>query len=98
MGMTGKPGNVQLLGTITIPVTQHEALIPLLEEHIRLTRAEPGCLHFDVTQDAETPELFHVSELFTDATAFNAHQTNGAKRAWGSASAGLVRNFRKETL
>ncbi|KJZ20113.1 putative quinol monooxygenase [Loktanella sp. S4079] len=94
----GKPGNIRLTGTIVIPMDQLEELVPLLEEHIILTRKEPGCLHFDVTQDAETPELFHVSELFIDACAFDAHQRKGAQRRWGAASADLDRDFHKETL
>ncbi|WP_394182080.1 putative quinol monooxygenase [Yoonia maritima] len=98
MGIMGKPGNVRLTGTIVIPADQLEDLVPLLEEHIVLTRQEPGCLHFDVTQDAETPELFHVSELFTCEDAFAAHQKNGAARRWGPASANLSRDFHKETL
>ncbi|SFR40082.1 Quinol monooxygenase YgiN [Yoonia tamlensis] len=98
MGIAGKSGNVRLTGTITIPVAQIADLQPLLEEHIALTRAEPGCLHFDVTQDAKTPALFHVSELFTDANAFDAHQAAGRARAWGPASAGLTRDFCKEIL
>ncbi|MCG3266228.1 putative quinol monooxygenase [Yoonia sp. I 8.24] len=98
MGITGKAGNVRLTGTIAIPADQLEQLVPLLEQHIALTRAEPGCLHFEVIQDAETPELFHVSELFTDEAAFAAHQANGAARPWGPASKDLVRDFHKETL
>jgi quinol monooxygenase YgiN len=98
VGITGQAGNVRLTGTITIPADQLEQLVPLLEQHIRLTRQEPGCLHFDVVQDAETPELFHVSELFTDEIAFAAHQADGAARPWGPASKDLTRNFHKETL
>lgn len=98
MGMTGQPGNVRLTGTITIPLARQAALVPLLDEHIALTRAEPGCITFEVTQDPDTPEVFHVSELFTDEPAFAAHQANGAARPWGPASADLSRNFQRETL
>ena len=98
MGMTGEAGNVRLTGTIKIPLDQQASLVPLLNEHIALTRAEPGCIYFDVTQDPDTPEVFHVSELFTDEAAFTAHQANGAARPWGPASAGLTRDFHKVTL
>lgn len=98
MGITGKSGNVRLTGTIVIPENQHDLLVPLLEQHIALTRAEAGCLHFDVTQDTQNPEIFHVRELFTDAAAFAAHQENGATRPWGPASKDLIRDFHKETL
>lgn len=98
MTQHGKPGQVRLTGTITIPREQQAQLVPLLEEHIALTRQEPGCLHFDVTQDSSAPEVFHVAELFTDEAAFSAHQANGAARRWGPASANLARDFHKEVI
>lgn len=98
MTLEGKPGQVRLIGTIIIPQNQQTQLVPLLHEHIALTRQEPGCLHFDVTQDDSSPEVFHVAELFTDEAAFSAHQANGAARAWGPASAALARDFHKEVL
>lgn len=96
--MTGTAGNVRLVGVITIPVDRQAALVPLLDAHTALTRAEAGCLHFDVKQDSESPTLFHVSELFVDDAAFAVHQAEGAARAWGPASADLVRDFHKEIL
>lgn len=98
MTIDGKPGQVRLTGTITIPQEKQTQLVPLLQEHIALTRQEPGCLHFDVTQDNTAPDVFHVAELFTDEAAFSAHQANGAARAWGPASADLERDFHKEVL
>jgi putative acetyltransferase len=98
MGITGSPGQVRLTGTIIMPHDQQARLLPLLQNHIALTRQEPGCLHFDVTQDDKAPETFHVSELFSDEGAFAQHQQNGAARPWGSASANLIRDFHKQVL
>lgn len=92
------PGNIRLTGTITIPVAQQARFCPLLEAHADLTNEEPGCLKFKVTQDADHPETFNVSELFVDADAFTHHQKRGANSAWGRESGELVRNFNKETL
>ncbi len=33
-------------------------------------RDEPGCLAFDVHQDAETPTRFHLYEIYVDEEAF----------------------------
>lgn len=95
MGMTGQ---IQLTGTITIPLDAQAQLVPLLDDHIAQTRQEPGCLKFEVTQDAGDLALFHVNELFSDEASFAQHQTLGAARPWGTASADLVRDFQKVTL
>ena len=34
---------------------------------------EPGCLRFDVTQDAEEPNRIWLYEVYKDADAFDAH-------------------------
>ncbi|MCB1398269.1 MAG: antibiotic biosynthesis monooxygenase [Rhodobacter sp.] len=62
-----------------------------LPEHIRLTRAEPGCERFEVTQAG--PLVWDVAERFTDRVAFEAHQARSRDSAWGRASAGIARDF-----
>ena len=47
--------------------------LTLLPDHVDQSRAEPGCLRFDLRQD-EDPLVWHLSELFTDGEAFAAHQ------------------------
>lgn len=64
-----------------------------LPEHIRLTRAEPGCLSFEVTQTAD-PMIWQVKERFTDRTAFDAHQARTKVSEWGRRSVGIRREFR----
>ena len=95
MGITPSPGMVTLTGTIIIPVERQAECLPLLDEHTHLTRQEPGCLKFDVTQDDSDPTLFHVDELFENESAFAHHQSAGAARPWGHASKNLARNFKK---
>lgn len=65
--------------------------LSLLPDHTRLSRAEPGCLQFEVTQDAANPMIWHLSELFADADAFAAHQARSRASTWGEGSAGLTR-------
>ncbi len=57
----------------------------LLSDHIRETRAEPGCLRFEVLRSAADPCRFAVSEAFTDRAAFKAHQTRAAATPSGPA-------------
>lgn len=63
-----------------------------LPEHIRLTRAEPGCLSFAVVQ-SDDPLIWQVAEQFVDRAAFEAHQARTRASAWGRATAGIVREF-----
>jgi quinol monooxygenase YgiN len=82
-----------LTGTLTCPFERLDTVRAALKTHIALTRAEPGCLQFDVTEDPEQPGLFHVSETFVDRAAFDAHQARAQASAWADASAGLPRDY-----
>lgn len=86
---------IRLTGTIIIPLDQQDTLLPLLEEHIRLSRAEPGCKEFSVTQDESLPEVYNLQELFENADAFAFHQTRAGASDWGIASVELTRDFTK---
>jgi quinol monooxygenase YgiN len=66
-------------------------------EHISLTRAEPGCLSFDI-DDTDDPMVFEVMESFTDRPAFDAHQARTRESRWFNATKGILRNFRLEEV
>ena len=36
-------------------------------------RDEPGCFRFDILQNAENPNRFHLYEVYMDTAAFDAH-------------------------
>lgn len=86
-------GQVRLTGSLTVPPDRLDALLPALADHINLTRAEPGCLHFEVHQDSGDATCFHVAETFIDRAAFEHHQQRASSSPWAEASAGLVRNY-----
>lgn len=71
---------------------QVEVVRTHLPEHIRLSRAEPGCLSFTVTQ-TDDPLIWQVDETFTDQAAFDAHQTRTKASAWFRASGHIQRRF-----
>lgn len=72
--------------------TEAEIVEKHLPRHIDLTRAEPGCLHFEVSP---TPggRVWTVHERFADGAAFGAHQRRVADSDWGRATAGIERNY-----
>lgn len=63
-----------------------------LPDHIRLSRAEPGCLTFNVDQTAD-PLVWALDESFADMTAFQAHQTRTKASIWFEKTAPLKRDF-----
>jgi quinol monooxygenase YgiN len=63
-----------------------------LSEHIASTRAERGCLAFDVTPTAD-PLVWRVEERFEDESAFRAHQHRVVTSEWGRATAGIERRY-----
>lgn len=89
MGMT------TLTGTLTCKTQDEVDMVKAyLPDHIRLSRAEPGCLKFDVTQ-GENPLVWHLDEAFIDTQAFAAHQARTKATIWAEKSAGLLRDFKR---
>jgi quinol monooxygenase YgiN len=64
-----------------------------LPKHIRLTRAEPGCLSFAV-EPTPDPLIWQIDEAFTDPAAFAAHQARTAASLWARETAGIRRDYR----
>ena len=65
-----------------------------LPEHVRMSRAEPGCLRFDV-QPTEDPLIWQLDEAFVDEAAFEAHQTRNRASVWWEKSRAIRRDFTK---
>ncbi|PZX18480.1 putative acetyltransferase [Palleronia aestuarii] len=63
-----------------------------LAEHIRLSRAEPGCLSFEVAP-SDDPLIWTVRESFVDRAAFDRHVSRTRQSEWGQATAGIRRDF-----
>lgn len=84
---------VHLTGRL-ICTTPEERRVVLahLPQHMRLTLREPGCLFFDIAQDAD-PLVFHVNEGFASAEAFGAHQARTRASDWGRATQGIRRDY-----
>ena len=86
-----RPGEVSLTGRLVCrtPVD----LMAVLEhagDHIAASRAEPGCLQFDLVQ-TEDPMVWSLAERFCDVPAYRAHQARTGSSDWGKATAGIER-------
>lgn len=82
-----------LTGTLRCAPDEIEAVLSLVPTHQRLSRAEPGCLDFDLWQDELDPRTFHVSEVFRSKRDFDAHQDRTESSDWGRVTAHMDRDF-----
>lgn len=74
-----------------------EAVRRLRPAHMALSRAEPGCLSFQI-DDTDDPLVFDVLESFRDREAFDAHQARTRESPWFAVTRGVLRDFRVEEL
>ncbi|MBD7956404.1 antibiotic biosynthesis monooxygenase [Microbacterium sp. Sa4CUA7] len=85
--------DVTLTGQLLCRSADEDALVrEHLPRHVALTRAEPGCLAFDVAPTGE-PGVWDVAERFRDETSFRAHQERVAASEWGAHTAGIERRY-----
>ena len=45
-------------------------------------RDEPGCMRFDVLQDAADPQVYYFYEVYRDQAALDAHRTMPHYAVW----------------
>lgn len=84
---------VILEGYIDVLESDLDSINLELVTHIELTRAEEGCLVFQVEQDKENNNRFNVYEEFVSKEAFEKHQERVKKSRWGSVTKNVQRNY-----
>lgn len=84
---------VSITGYFTVPDDHMEGFNRVLETHIALGRMDPGCLRFEVTQDAQDQNRYNVDELFADMASFNAHIARVKKSQWWAFTKGFERRY-----
>ncbi|KIN72313.1 putative quinol monooxygenase [Sulfitobacter guttiformis] len=90
MGITSQ---ITLHGTLTCTSQEQiDRVCACIQTHIDLTRAESGCLSFEVSQSGD-PMVWTVAECFVDQAAFEAHQTRTAASDWAAQTAGIERDY-----
>jgi quinol monooxygenase YgiN len=85
---------IELAGRLLCASEADTALVSaLLPEHIALTKAEPGCLRFDVAQTSD-PLVWSVFEQFRTRTDFEAHRARVKASRWGQETAHIRRDYK----
>lgn len=87
---------VILSGYILVEQSELTTIKEVLSTHIELTKNEPGCIVFEVSQDSEQMNRFNVYEEFTDDTSFKAHQSRAANSKWGEVTVNVERHYHKK--
>lgn len=70
------------------------AVLTHLPDHVAASRAEAGCLHFDIAQ-TDDPLVWQVEELFTGDAALKAHKARTMESPWAAATAGIARDIHR---
>eukprot|EP00574_Skeletonema_japonicum_P005906 CAMPEP_0201714242 /NCGR_PEP_ID=MMETSP0593-20130828/810_1 /ASSEMBLY_ACC=CAM_ASM_000672 /TAXON_ID=267983 /ORGANISM="Skeletonema japonicum, Strain CCMP2506" /LENGTH=98 /DNA_ID=CAMNT_0048203507 /DNA_START=153 /DNA_END=449 /DNA_ORIENTATION=- len=58
--------------------------LDMIEKNAVGSRAEPGCIRFDVLQAADQENKFFFYEVYEDAAAIDFHKTQPHYAAWGT--------------
>lgn len=91
--LSRKDGEITLTGQLICrDMGQMLTVLDHADAHVAATRAEPGCLSFELRQ-SENPLVFDVAEHFRDRAAFDAHKARSAASDWGRATATLERRY-----
>jgi (4S)-4-hydroxy-5-phosphonooxypentane-2,3-dione isomerase len=88
---------VVLSGFLVITDQDREIIEAHLPRHIRLTRAETGCLAFAVAPDPHNAARYLVKETFASKAAFETHQARVKTSDWGRATAHMQRHYTIES-
>jgi quinol monooxygenase YgiN len=89
---------VVLSGHILVSEGALAAVREALPVHRELTRAESGCLVFNVDEDPNQVGKFDVYEEFDSQKAFKKHQERVAASEWGNVSRDAERFYTVEEV
>ena len=85
-------GGVELTGTLRCRPDEVALLQAEIPRHVALTRAEAGCLAFEIRATPD-PCSFEVAERFADEAAFAHHQSRTRTSDWWRLTHHMVRDF-----
>ena len=62
-----------IIGTIRLPAERLDEARPAMQRMILGSRTEPGCIDYSYAQDVLDAGLIHVTEVWSDRSALDAH-------------------------
>ncbi len=84
---SAQPGRRMILvvGSFRLPPAGVPAARPAMDEMIKKSREEPGCIAYVYALDLADAGLVHVKELWNDRAALAAHLQTPHLKAWRAA-------------
>lgn len=79
-----------VIGSVVVVPGRFDDALALSLEHVRRSRAEPGCVSHAVHRDAESPQRLVFVEEWTDMAALQQHFKVPASRAFAKALAAMA--------
>ncbi len=80
---------ILVIGHFRLPADKVEAARGAISRVIGATREEPGCIKYAYAEDPDDSGLFHVSEVWTDKAALDAHFASAHMKQWQADRQGL---------
>lgn len=66
---------LNIIATITIKPEYHEAFKPIFKRLVIGSRAEHGCVRYELNQSIENPNIYTVVETWQSQQAIDLHNT-----------------------
>ncbi|MEM9477838.1 MAG: putative quinol monooxygenase [Pseudomonadota bacterium] len=82
-----------ITGNILVKDGHVDAVKAELEKLIPITRAEAGCIQYDLHQDNENPNYFMFYENWESRDLWQTHMQNDHLKAYMTATDGMVEKF-----
>ena len=67
---------IVLLAKSRLQEGKQQEFISVAEKLVRATREEPGCIYYDLVQDASDENVFYFVEKYQDDAAVEAHKAS----------------------
>ena len=80
---------IAVFARFRMPANTRASIQDAMAKVILTTRDEHGCIRYDCSEDVLEPDLYRVTELWTDRPALEAHAAAPHMAEWTALRAGL---------
>ena len=75
---------------IDVQPGKFDAFVALIKVHIESVRSEPGCELIEIFQNADSPDVVNVWEIWSDRPSWDLHMENATSKKWHGVAAEYV--------
>ncbi len=82
---------VSVVANLTVKEGKEEEFLALWDDLLAHVSAnEPGCEHYVIHQSTSEPNVFYITEVYTDQAALDAHMASDVFGAFGASLGDVV--------